>query len=123
MKSVFSCKKKRASVERAAFTLANRIVADGPVVTAWEPAETREGASFLKPVVEPTFNQAVTVRSPLNPKPYKVSIEALGIVVTLYVQNLLERDNRFKEFSNGFQDLYRSALAHPEMEPILAAVS
>lgn len=52
MKSVFSCKKRRASIERAAFTLANQLVANGPVVTAWEPAETRDGASWVARFLE-----------------------------------------------------------------------
>lgn len=124
MKNILSCKKKRKSVELAAFSMANQLSAEGASrIKSWEAATTKEGVCFLKPVLQCNAPSAVLLQSPLHSKPHQVSIEAFGIVVTLYLQNIFENDSRFRDFSNGFQSLYRAVLSHPEMEPILATIS
>ncbi|MFA0809301.1 antirestriction protein [Microbulbifer epialgicus] len=123
MASKLVCDRRRASVENIAFIITNRLVVNGPTVKSWEEAETNEGAAFYRPVVEQPFLDFVTVRPHLNPRTYKISVEALGISVTLFLQDFLKTDSRFRDFSDGFEALYSSALAHPEMEPILATMS
>ena len=121
MQDILNCEKNRASLEKAAVFLLDELVESNQLISGFVNSETNDGCFFIKPIFIEEVN-VIPVRHPTLGNIQSISVDALGISITLLLQNRFKFDRTLSVFSNGFKSLYRSALAHPEKKLILAAI-